>query len=189
MINEKKANLRNQIIGEISALPDEYTAISDRGLFLWVTTLVEFITSRNIMIYYSVKREPATQEIAEFALSMGKTVAFPYCYRGGIMQARVVNNLNELRPAMLGIPAPPDTSPVISREELDLIIVPALTYDKKGYRLGYGGGYYDRYLCDIPALTVGLARARLIKDELPKEPHDIAVKCVITEDGVSFFAL
>jgi 5-formyltetrahydrofolate cyclo-ligase len=89
---------------------------------------------------------------------------------------------------MLNIPAPPDTAPIIAPEELDLVIVPALAYDSAGYRLGYGGGYYDRYLHDIPAFTVGLARERLIVGELPTEQHDIAVKCVVTEDAVRNFA-
>jgi len=100
------------------------------------------------------------------------------------MEARIVYDLSELQPAMLGIPAPAGTAPVIAPETLDLIIVPALTYDRAGFRLGYGGGYYDRYLFGIPAFTLGLARERLIEAELPKEPHDVAVKCVITECGI-----
>ena len=176
-----KSELRKQITEEIAALPDEYIAASDNGLLLRVTSLKEYITARNIMIYCSVKREPDTRAIANAALAMGKTIAFPYCFRGGIMRAHVVSSLDELRPAMLGIPAPPDTAPVIKPEDLDLVIVPALTYDKSGYRLGYGGGYYDRYLYGIPAFTVGLARSRLLKDKLPREPHDIAVKCLVTE--------
>ena len=181
MIRDAKTALRMQISKEISSLSDDYVAASDRGLFLRVASLEEFVAARSIMIYCSVKKEPATSEIAETALMSGKTVAFPFCYRGGIMQARVVHSLDELSPAMLGIPAPPETARVIAPEELDLVIVPALAYDQNGYRLGYGGGYYDRYLHDIPAFTVGLARECLIADALPTEPHDIAVKCVITE--------
>ena len=177
-----KAELRRHVIEETAGLPDDYIADSDRGLFLKVMSLREFSTANKIMIYHSVNREPDTLEIVRAAFSAGKTVAFPFCYRGGLMQARIVSCLSELRPAALGIPAPPDTAPVIAPEELDLIIVPALTYDKAGYRLGYGGGYYDRYLSGISAFTVGLARERLIKDELPREPHDIAVKCVVTEE-------
>ena len=181
MLHELKARLRDQISREISALPDAYISNSDEGLFLQVISFEQFVSARNIMIYYSVKREPATRKIAEAALAAGKTVAFPYCYRGGIMQARIVRSLDMLRPAILGIPAPPDDTPVIAPEELDLIIVPALTYDRNGYRIGYGGGYYERYLPGISAFTAGLARERLLKDELPVEPHDVAVKCVITE--------
>ena len=184
MIDKQKSLLREQICDDIFALPEDYVADSDLGLFNRIISLEKFIAARNIMIYYSVQREPATLEIARTALSMGKTVAFPLCDRGGIMEARAVGSLEELRPAVLGIPAPPDTAPLIAPESLDFIIVPALTYDKKGYRLGYGGGYYDRYLLGVEAYTAGIARERLLKDELPIESHDVAVKCIITEERV-----
>ena len=179
-----KSVLREQLKDEIAALPDDYISASDNGLLMLVSSMSEFLSAGNIMLYYSVEREPCTLEIANVALSMGKTVAFPYCYRAGVMCARIVTGHSDLKPAMLGIPAPPETADVIKPEALDMVIVPALTYDRSGYRLGYGGGYYDRYLCGIPAFTIGLARARLMKDELPREPHDIAVKRVVTESEV-----
>ena len=183
-IKSIKNELRMYAHDTISALPDEYFSESDNRLFHLTTSLSEFTNARNIMLYFSVKREPNTHGIAEAALMAGKTVAFPYCFRGGIMQARTVRSLDELQPAMFGIPAPAVTAPVIRREELDLIIVPALVFDKGGYRIGSGGGYYDRYLPGIRAFTVGLGRERLFTDELPREPHDIAVDCVVTEYGL-----
>ena len=180
-MNYSKTKLRKQVREEIAALPCDYISASDNGLFSRITLMKEFLAARNIMMYCSVEKEPDTHKIAKAALSMGKTVAFPFCSRGGIMHARVVSSLDELRPAMLGIPAPPDTAKVIEPEELNLIIVPALAYDRAGYRIGYGGGYYDRYLCGLPAFTVGMTRELLIKDEIPREPHDIAVNCVATE--------
>jgi len=183
-LKSTKIELRGKIRGEIISLPDEYIADSDAGLFLRMISLKEFIDARNIMIYHSVGREPDTLKIAQAAFLAGKTVAFPFCYRGGIMEARIVDSLDSLVPAVLGIPAPADTAPVIGPEALELIIVPALTYDAAGHRLGYGGGYYDRYLSGLTAFTAGLARDRLIRDKLPREQHDIAVKCVITESAV-----
>jgi 5-formyltetrahydrofolate cyclo-ligase len=181
---QQKIELRRRVLEETAALSDGYIAQSNAKLLPGVTSLEEFIAAKIIMLYCSVKREPETWHIVQAALSAGKTVAFPYCYRGGIMEARSISHLSELRPAVLGIPAPPDDAPVIAPDELDLIVVPALTYDKAGYRLGYGGGYYDRYLHGIRAVTVGLVRERLIKENLPVEPHDIAVCHVVTEDGV-----
>ena len=181
-----KNELRKQISNEIAALEREYIAASDEVLALRVTSLKEFIDAGNILLYYSVKREPDTHNIAKAAFSMGKKVAYPYCYRGGVMEARIVNGLHELQPSMLGIPAPPETAPLVEPDRLDFILVPALTYDRAGYRIGYGGGYYDRYLHEISAFTAGLGRERLLWDKLPNEPHDVAVKCLITEKEVSF---
>ena len=150
-----KAALRKRLGEGIAALADEYIICSDKGILSRVTSLKEFSEARNIMIYHSVKREPDTLEIVKAAMDMGKKVAFPYCYSGGIMEARAVDSLSKLRPAVLGIPAPPDTAPIVAPEEIELVIVPALTYDVSGYRIGYGGGYYDRYLCGITAFTAG----------------------------------
>ena len=188
MQSMRKSDLRKQILDEIEALPDDYIVASDSSLFFQVTSLREFCDARNIMLYCSVKREPDTIRIAEAAFSMGKTVSFPFCLKDGLMQARIVTGLDELRPAVLGIPAPPDSAEQLEPDELELIIVPAITYDRAGYRLGYGGGYYDRYLARTGAITVGLARKRLIKDELPREPHDIAVKLLVTESGGDYLA-
>ena len=179
-----KTELRKQVNGEIAALPDAYITDSDKSLFQKVTSIREFIDARNIMIFCSVKREPDTIEIAKSALLMGKKVTFPRCVGDGIMHARAVECLSELEPGMLDIPAPPESAPIVVPEELDLIVVPALTFDIRGHRLGYGGGYYDRYLSGIRAYTIGMAREQLIKRSLPNEPHDIAVKCIVTESEI-----
>ena len=184
---EVKHELRQQVRAMISDLPDEYIAASDNGLFQGVTALSEFLGAQTVMLYYSVGREPGTLRIAETALALGKTVAFPYCYLGGRMEARAVQSLDELVPAMLKIPAPQNASASLTPDEIDLIIVPALTYDSEGFRLGYGGGYYDRYLSGIRAVTVGLARERLLYERLPREEHDIPVKRLITEDRTVWF--
>jgi 5-formyltetrahydrofolate cyclo-ligase len=70
---------------------------------------------------------------------------------------------------------------------LDFIIVPALTYDREGYRLGVGGGYYDRFLLRTNAFTAGVARERIMRDMLIHEAHDIPVKCVVTEKNAARF--
>jgi len=183
-VDHSKNELRKLVREKIAILPDSYISASNTEISSRVTSLREFACARNILMYCSVEREVDTFEITKAALLADKTVAFPYCYRGGVMQARIVADISELRPSMLGIPAPPDSSSVIAPEDLDLVIVPALVYDRTGFRLGYGGGYYDRFLAGTNAYKAGLARERLIMDKLPRESHDIAVDCIITEDRV-----
>ena len=182
-----KTEMRERLQAEIDALSIEYISSSNEGIYSNIITLNEYSKARNIMLYYSVKREIDTVMLAKAALADGKTVAFPTCLKGGIMNAHIVNDLSELKPAMLGIPAPPETAPIIKPGELELIIVPAFRYDRAGYRIGYGGGYYDRYLSGLSAFTVGVARKRLMKDDLlPFEPHDIPVNCVVTEEAILY---
>jgi len=179
-----KSELRKIVTNEINALPEEYIEASNKGILQQLLSLEEYKNAKCIMLFCSVGREPDTLELTKSALGSGKTVAFPYCFKGGIMQAREVKDLSELRPAVLGIPAPSAEASVIPPEKLDLIIVPALAFDKGLYRLGYGGGYYDRYLSGIKACTIGLARQRLLRDKVPREAHDVAVNCLVTEEKI-----
>jgi 5-formyltetrahydrofolate cyclo-ligase len=177
----KKA-LRDALLREITALPAEYIAASDAGILEKLSTLPEFVTAGVILFYYSVNREPDTHRAIELALRLGKTVALPISYRGGVMRAHEVLSAGDPIPGLHGIPAPPESSRLIEKDEIDLIIVPALSFDGAGFRLGYGGGYYDRYLPGARAYTVGLARRRLLKPSVPREPHDVPVRCVVTEE-------
>jgi 5-formyltetrahydrofolate cyclo-ligase len=97
------------------------------------------------------------------------------------MEARAFRSLDELSESSYHLLEPLSSTHVIPPEALDFIIVPALTFDHEGYRLGRGGGYYDRFLLKTQAFTAGVARERLLRVTLPREAHDIAVRCVVTE--------
>jgi 5-formyltetrahydrofolate cyclo-ligase len=186
-MNTEKIALRQAIRAEIEALPQEYIDRSNEGIYQNLISLPEFIEAKTIFAFYSLGREPNTLEMIGKALSMGKTVTLPLCYKGGVMEARAIKSLDELRVAMLKIPAPTENAPVVLPEMLDFIIVPALTFDREGYRLGVGGGYYDRYLLKTKAFTAGVARERLVRELLIHEAHDIPVKCLVTEKNAARF--
>ena len=164
-----KKTFRKSVLDEIAALPEEYINSSNLGIFENFINMPEFICAQNIFAYISDGREPDTVRIIQKALDMGKTVALPISYSGGQMAPHVITSLQELVPGRFGIPAPPEESPVLSEEDINLIIVPAVTFNRKGFRLGRGGGYYDRFLERSSAFSVGLGRELLIR-EVPLEP-------------------
>ena len=176
---DKKA-FRKEVLGKIEALSEEYIASSNEGIYENFISLPEFESAKNIFAYISEKREPDTVRIIEKALELKKTVALPVSYDGGVMVPKVIKSLDELEIGKFGIPAPKESAPVLNDEDIDLIIVPAVTFDKNGYRLGRGGGYYDRFLEKSDAFSVGLGREELICD-VPLESHDMSVKCLVTE--------
>ena len=94
-----------------------------------------------------------------------------------------INTLDGLKKNKFGILEPADTSKIFNKEDIDLVIMPGVAFDRSGNRVGYGGGYYDKFLCemssDIP--TIALAYNIQILKELPSEKHDIKVDMVITE--------
>lgn len=106
---------------------------------------------------------------------------FPRCLKGHAMEFRHVREPEtDMAPAAMGIPAPKTSCPLVAPQELDLLLVPGLAFTARGERLGYGGGYYDRYLALCPqARPVALAFAEQMRDTLPTEPHDRLIPQVI----------
>ncbi|MDR3278691.1 MAG: 5-formyltetrahydrofolate cyclo-ligase [Oscillospiraceae bacterium] len=178
-----KAAFREKTAKAIAALDAEYLAESDAGIFIQIIALPEFIAAKTVLLYYSVGREPDTHRLIEHALAQGKTVALPVSLPNGVMEARVIGTLDGLSKRALGIPAPADGAALLLPEALDFIAVPAMTFDRAGYRMGRGGGYYDRYLPKTGAFTAGLARERLVAGKIPREPHDFPVRRLVTEKG------
>ena len=143
-----------------------------------------FVQAQTIFIYYSTEEEIATHAIIEAGWTAGKTICLPKCLRGHRMEARQIASPADLTEQTFGIPEPGAHCAVVPREQIDLCIVPALACDRKGYRLGYGGGFYDRFLDGIPAHTAALCAASRVCDILPREKFDIPCSRIYTEKEV-----
>lgn len=136
--------------------------------------------AKSLLLFYGVGNEPDTRPLIQTLLAEGKRVALPRCLSGGRMEARWVKDLSGLVPGRYGIPEPGEDAPLARREELDVILVPNLCCDRAGYRLGHGGGYYDRYLAGYRGFTAALCPEELTVDALPREEHDRPVTLVIS---------
>lgn len=183
---EEKKIFRDGVLAETEALPEEYIHESNIKIAENFLALPEYKSSSTVFAYLGVGREPATADIINAMLADGKTVALPISYKGGIMVPHVIKSLDEMIPGKFGIPAPPEDTPALEPGEVDLIIVPGVTFDEKGYRMGRGGGYYDRYLEKTRAFSVGIARSRLVRP-VPVESHDMGVNCLVTDSGAVYF--
>lgn len=135
---------------------------------------------KTFFLFYGVGKEPDTEHLIRRLLEDGKRIALPVCLPQGKMEAREIGSLDELRPGSFGIPEPGEACPPISGEEIDVVLVPNLLCDRRGYRLGRGGGYYDRWLENYSGLTVCICPPERLVDELPREPFDRPVKIVIS---------
>ncbi len=136
-----------------------------------------------ILLYASFKSEVDTWHIAHNLLLKNVQIAYPKCMDNNIMTFHIINKLNQLNNAVYGICEPDISLPEPEITSRTVCIVPALAFTEKGGRLGYGGGYYDRFLSKYPEIyTVGLAYEKCIAETLPLEEHDIKVKSIITEE-------
>ncbi len=178
-ITAEKAALRKFV----RSIP--FTAVekaeSDRLLFQRFLALPQLADCRSLLLYYGVGSEPDTAQLLEPLSLLGKALALPHCLPEGGMEARRYCGPDRLSPGSFGIPEPHMDCPVVRREDLSLILVPGLCFDEHGFRLGHGGGYYDRYLAGFDHLTVALCRDRLLFPSLPVETHDCPVHIILTE--------
>ena len=142
----------------------------------------------SVLLFYAPKGDevdviPAVRR----ALSDGKRVAFPRCIPGTHdMEYHFVEDLSQLEKGAYGIMEPSAELPVYDRASTEsaACVVPALVYDREGYRLGYGKGYYDRYLGSFTGAKVGLIYSDFVVDKLPRGRFDLAVDFIVSERGI-----
>lgn len=141
-----------------------------------------------IMLYLSFRSEPETFPLLTVLLQKGLRVAVPLCHPlSHTMEAVLLPDPQWLVRGAYGILEPDPVAlaegklQITNKQENDVILVPGLAFDREGYRLGYGGGYYDRYLTDYDGVTLGLTFSDCLTEALPHEATDRRVDQVITE--------
>ena len=145
---------------------------------LKITKLTEYENAKTVFIYLSSSDEAKTDKLVLHALKT-KKVLVPYCVDNlGTMIACEIKSLSDLGDGFFGIKEP--VNPVEFKGKIDLTVVPGLAFSKEGHRIGYGKGYYDRFLEINDTYKVGLTFDELLFDEIPAEPHDIRVNKIIT---------
>ncbi|WP_050615774.1 5-formyltetrahydrofolate cyclo-ligase [Bacillus testis] len=142
--------------------------------------------AKTIGITVSTKIEIDTTALIEQAWKEGKKVAVPKCNPvDHTMTFRFLTNFKELETVYQGLLEPiKEQTLEATPSELDLIVVPGVAFAKNGYRIGYGGGYYDRFLEGYNGKTVALATPLQIYASLPNEPYDIPVQMLVTPEEV-----
>lgn len=179
-----KKELRAQIAEDVKALPDEYCHEADAAICRNVINSPLYRKARTIFCYVGNDREIDTTLLLRTALADGKIVATPLCTGKGIMEARQIQGLGDLVSGKFNILAPKLECPRIEPEAFDLAIVPCSTGNAKGQRLGYGGGFYDRYLPRTKCPKILLCRTRLVREDIPLEEHDTPMDYLATEGGL-----
>lgn len=180
-ITEEKAALRRVVRARLSAMSPEEREESDGILFRRFLALPEVAAADRVLLFYGMGAEPDTARLIPVLLDMGKQVLLPRCLPGHGLEARRVAEKSVLIRHRYGMLEPGEDCPVVPREAIDLILVPGLCFDRLGYRLGQGGGYYDRYLAGYRGTTVGLCRREVLQEHVPREAHDSRVDLLVTD--------
>ena len=178
---EKKA-LRRRVREQLSALSRSELVRSDDALFEKFLSLPQVEEAQTVFAFWGIPgKEPDTARIVRELVRRGKTVGLPRMLPDHRMEVRRYDPDRPLVSVSFGISEPGEDCPLIAREAINLVLVPAVCYDRRGYRLGFGGGYYDRWLAGFSGVTVGLCREAVLQEAVPTEAHDARVDLLLTE--------
>ena len=188
-LRERKNRIRDKYRALRKAMEPQQKKTYDDKICKRFMSLASYRFADVLLLYAPLKAEIDIIPIADDAIKRGKTVAFPRCNDNEhTMTYYIVEDLSQLREGCYGIREPDPSLPVFDpKEHADkkmICFVPALVFDRCGYRLGYGKGYYDRYLCDFPGVKMGVEYQGCVVDSLPRGRFDTAVDFLVTEKGV-----
>ena len=175
-----KSELRKQVLQEMKAIPREQKQAIDQALTEGLLQYPFYQEANTIATYLSFPHEFQTQELIEQALRDGKKVLIPKTYPKGRMDF-VVYHPQQLVKTSFGLLKPQGDLEVVDASQIDLIHVPGLAFTTEGYRIGYGGGYYDRYLEHFTGHSMSTIYPCQIRDFIP-EDHDIPVQEVLIDE-------
>ena len=175
-----KAELRKQVLQEMKAISQEQKQFIDQTLIERLLHHPFYQEAKVIATYLSFPHEFQTQELIDQALRDGKKVLIPKTYPKGRMDF-VVYDPQQLVKTSFGLLEPQGDLEVVDASQIDLIHVPGLAFTTEGYRIGYGGGYYDRYLEYFSGHTLSTIYPCQIQDFIP-ENHDIPVQEVLIDE-------
>ena len=179
-----KQELRAECKRRRAAIPADGKTKLDELIRRRIVETEEFQRAETVLLYAPVKGEIDLLPLVAICRRMGKEVGFPVSLEDGALAFRSPDEGESLVTGAYGIPEPPPTARSSTLNEKTLCILPALTFDQKGNRLGYGKGYYDRFLASFKGMTLGAVYEKLMCPSVPTEEHDLPVNVVVHERGV-----
>ncbi len=187
----ERGELRKTILARRDRLSSAEQESRSRAIIRELLGMEEIGAAAHLFVYVSFRSEVRTRDFIDQCLAAGKTVSVPLTVveTSSLLAVKITDPDTQLRPGYCGIPEPPPSWAGENRIDpatVDVVIVPGSVFDRRGGRLGYGGGYYDRFLSrQTPAaLRMALAYDLQVVDRVPLEPHDQRMDRVITEKTI-----
>ena len=174
-----KLDLRRSLLSKRRVLSSSEVMEKSNLICSSLQSLSEFKSAKSILFYHPIDNEVSLILLVKFCLSWGKKILFPRVVEDSIEMCSV-SNLSELESGKFGVLEPKGGS----ESSVDLIFVPGIGFDSKGGRIGYGKGYYDRFLNNREVLKVGVGYDFQVVENCYSEEHDVALDMIVTESKV-----
>ena len=180
-----KRGLRRSVIEKRDALPASERETASGAIARAVMDLDEMQEATTVHLFASFGSEVDTRPIIEGLLETGRRPVLPVVIPGQwTLEHAAITSLSDLEPGFRDIPEPRASCPRVGPDVIDLVIVPGVAFGRDCGRMGYGGGFYDRFLAACPAPRVAVAFSLQIVDEVPRDEHDLPVHAIVTESEI-----
>lgn len=176
-----KQDARHLIGAVRKELSNLYREKANQMILNQVLHMEEYKKAEVIFCYVSTEQEVNTWPIIGRALEQGKRVGVPVCIGKGIMEVREIMSFSQLKKGAYGIMEPDSSCRKMEKEEIQFALIPCVSADQDGRRLGHGAGYYDRYLEDTQFVKAVLCWKKLMLDQIPTDEFDIWMDRVVSE--------
>ncbi len=186
-----KSEMRRIVLARRDALCCEERAARSARAGDKLLSLPEFRAAGMVMFFVSFGSEIATLPMISRALAAGARIAAPQTdtKAHALVPHEIRDPGRDLRPGVWGIPEPAPDCPSVPLDGLEAVIVPAVAWDESGFRVGYGGGYYDRFLPQVArASWIGLGFELQVLPEVPRNNQDLPVDVLVTDETVRRFS-
>ncbi len=177
--NPKKSSLRKTLLEKRDATSFDLIKISSRQIQANLERIEDYRNAKSIAFYYPIGSEVKTQDLMLKVLSLGKDVLLPKVQEDEL-DFRKITDLNSLEKGSFDIMEPKDNCK--KSDKIDVIIVPTVGISADGNRLGYGHGYYDRFLAKTDAVSIALTYEKQIIKSVPSTENDVTINWIVTED-------
>ena len=183
-----KKRLRQRVLAAYLCLDRAQVEVGGQAILEKVLGLEAYRRAQLVHTYVSSKEnEVDTRALIRTCLAQGERVAVPVVMPSAKpMGHALIDGLDQLVAGPWGLaqPDPATARWLPAKARIDLVVVPGLAFDRRGHRLGRGGGYYDRFLAQVQTVKIGLCYDALVLDRIPGEPHDVPVDMVVAETSI-----
>ncbi|MEE9316068.1 MAG: 5-formyltetrahydrofolate cyclo-ligase [bacterium] len=194
-MEEKKRKIRQEFLKKRNNLSRDEIKSKSEKIEKELFSLPEFQRAKTVMFYVSFRSEVETEKMTRNALKLKKKIVIPVVHGEKIVVSEIKNLKKELTKGSFGIKEPKkEFRRRVNQKEIDLVVVPGVVFDKRGGRLGYGRGYYDRFLRSKlirsrmsrsrKCALIGLAFDLQIARKIPLVEEDMKVDKIVTESGI-----
>lgn len=184
-LRDAKRAMRDRVLRARDSLPPEIREQAGRAIVATLAARADFRAAETVLLSLSFRSEYDTRPLFEAALAAGKVVSAPRVNADSrMLEAFVVTDPGrDVAPGFRGIPEPLPHCAAVALDAIDWVLVPGVAFDTRGYRIGYGGGYYDRLLPLLrdDAQRIAGAFELQVVEQVPSAPHDLAVDAIVTE--------